>query len=643
MGSCSATTAAGRWPATFEELGLPSSVRDVVGRRVERLGDEALRVLGLAAVIGREFDLDLLAALADVGEDPLLDLLDAGVSAAVLVESDTADRYRFAHALTQHTLYDELSPARRQRAHQRVADALEEQATGDDAATLAELAHHWVAATRPADLDKALGYVRRAGDAARAALAPDDAIGWYRQPSSSVDSQAAPDQRQRAELLAVLGTTQLEAGHAEGREALLRAAALGQALDDTDLLVRAALGFTSWAPGRTGDEDALPVIQAALDRVGTDPTPTRARLLAALACAHDSNRRERQDLAVDALDTARRTADEATLAEVLDMTFMDIARPARRDEVIDDIERAATMADRIGDPVLQARITYHLLWARCQQADQRGADGLLAGLEALSETIGLPFQDFQTAIVATGRLLLAGDVDRAEASNERALERGLAAGSPDAFGAYGGYLYAIRLHQGRLEEIADLFIDAARDSPSIAALRAAVTAMLSHLGRLDEATDRLAAEAAAGFDYPEDETWLASMADLLDAAVTTGDHAVARELVDRVAPFADHISQPAPAFVVGAVARPLGRAATLLGDHDRAEAWFAIAHDLHTRLRAPYWAARGQLDHADLCLARRGDGDVDRARELATTAAATGDEYGCAGLITRAEALLAGL
>ena len=205
----------GRWTVADDltEIGLPSSVRDVVGRRVERLGDEALRVLCLGAVIGREFDISALARLADVDEDPLLDLMDTAVAAAVLVESEVADRYRFAHALIQHTLYDELSPTRRARAHQRIAENLEAHPTGADAAALAELAHHWVAATRPADLEKAVGYVRRAGDAARDALAPDDAILWYQQALDLLARQSSPDEHERAELLADLGTAERQAAH----------------------------------------------------------------------------------------------------------------------------------------------------------------------------------------------------------------------------------------------------------------------------------------------------------------------------------------------------------------------------------------------------------------------------------------------
>jgi hypothetical protein len=133
--------------------------------------------------------------------------------------------------------------------------------------------------------------------------------------------------------------------------------------------------------------------------------------------------------------------------------------------------------------------------------------------------------------------------------------------------------------------------------------------------------------------------WTGAMSYLADTAAILGDRGAARTLLELLAPFESEVICPA-IFHEGAVARTLGRLATVLGDHDRAERWFATAHDIHTRLEAPYWMARGQLDHADLCLTRRGNGDIERARELVTSAASTATEFGCAGLTKRAAAIL---
>ncbi|WP_201368511.1 hypothetical protein, partial [Mycobacterium intracellulare] len=57
----------GRYVVTAEvaELGIPRSVRDVVVQRIHRLGPEAVSALGAAAVIGREFDLELLSVVTE--------------------------------------------------------------------------------------------------------------------------------------------------------------------------------------------------------------------------------------------------------------------------------------------------------------------------------------------------------------------------------------------------------------------------------------------------------------------------------------------------------------------------------------------------------------------------------------------------
>ena len=82
-----------------------------------RLGEETQRVLSLAAVIGRDFDAELLARAAEMDEDTVIDLCDQAVTAAVLTEAEGVGRYTFAHALIEHSLYDMLSTSRRARSH----------------------------------------------------------------------------------------------------------------------------------------------------------------------------------------------------------------------------------------------------------------------------------------------------------------------------------------------------------------------------------------------------------------------------------------------------------------------------------------------------------------------------------------------
>ena len=78
----------GRWMAAVElsSIGLPDSVREVVGQRVRRLGDDVQQVLTVAAVMGRDFDLALLARVAERDEDDVLDVLEEAARAAVVAE-----------------------------------------------------------------------------------------------------------------------------------------------------------------------------------------------------------------------------------------------------------------------------------------------------------------------------------------------------------------------------------------------------------------------------------------------------------------------------------------------------------------------------------------------------------------------------
>jgi predicted ATPase len=191
--------------AELRAQGLPVSVREVIGRRASRLGDLGTKVLSVASVIGRDFELSLLAAASELDEDTLLDVLDQACD-ATLIENVEGNRYTFVHALIEHTLYDSISPARRARLHRGVAEAIEAQIRGRTEGRAAELAYHWAQAAVPEDLNKAVGYAKIAADESLARLAPAEALRWYSQALALLESRPPGTDEVRCRLLVGLVT-----------------------------------------------------------------------------------------------------------------------------------------------------------------------------------------------------------------------------------------------------------------------------------------------------------------------------------------------------------------------------------------------------------------------------------------------------
>ncbi len=104
---------------------LPESVRDTIARRLLRLPPEARRLLGVAAVAGSEFRLDVLARAAEFDIEAADDALGLAERAGVVREQTSrAGVYHFAHALIRTVLRDGLGAARRARVHRSVGEAL---------------------------------------------------------------------------------------------------------------------------------------------------------------------------------------------------------------------------------------------------------------------------------------------------------------------------------------------------------------------------------------------------------------------------------------------------------------------------------------------------------------------------------------
>lgn len=633
-----------RWTLSgdLDDLGLPSSVREVVAHRVARLGEPTEKALSLAAVIGRDFDLDVLAAIADTDHDTLLDLLDGAIAAGLVDEPEQQfGRYRFVHALIQHTLYQDLSSARRQRAHQRIAEALELRAEDDQ--VVAELARHWIAATRPTDAAKAIRYARRAGDAALAAYSPLDAVDWYAQALELHARQAADDDSGRCELLTSLGTAQSQAGLPEHRDTLRAAGRIARLLDDRDLLVGVAQSRT---PGletvSEEDPERLAVLDAALSAVGPTDSVSRARLLACLAEEIDPRDATRRcAIASEAIEVAHRVGDETALTQVLVIALNPFTTPDTLDQRLRESELVLELADRIGDTSARFQGCQYRMQAAAESADLAAHDAGLAELERLFERTGLPFHGFQLYIQRAWRHLLGGRMAEAEADAATCFDFGVRSGHTSAEATFGALLLQRLTQQGQLDTIVDVAVQGMADNPTIPAWRTAVMTGFCELGRFAEAEELFDIDLAGEFnDLPFDVTWPQAAVQYADCAADLGRTDAAPLLYDQLLPYADRFAYLS-CVDSGALARPLGRLATILGRHDDAERHLHDGLAVHERMQARFWTGRSRIDLAELSVARRDPTDLDAARYHLDRAQQIVDEYGLGGLQPRIDRLVA--
>ncbi len=179
------------------ELAIPQSVKEAIGRRLDRLTEAAVDALRTAAALGKVFLFGELAAVTSTGEDVLLDALDEA-SGAQLIRSNAGaagdDSFAFTHDKIREVLYEELNPIRRRRLHQRIGETLEKlfsaSADGDPRAERGEaraedLAYHF---TLSGDLAKSLAYSLAAAQDARRIFANDEALKFLEQAREAAEA-----------------------------------------------------------------------------------------------------------------------------------------------------------------------------------------------------------------------------------------------------------------------------------------------------------------------------------------------------------------------------------------------------------------------------------------------------------------------
>lgn len=474
---------------TVMTVAVPIGVRDVVRQRLAALPDATMELLSIAAVAGRDLDVELVATVSGRPVDACLDALDAAIEHRLLVEADTA--CRFSHALVREVVVDSLSSLRRARTHLAVADAIESLGRADlQAEVLAE--NLWAAVPIGAG-HRAADALERAADVAVRRFALRSASDLL---ARSLElRRAAGDEAEELDTLVKLAwALRARGGYQGGLDHYTRGAELAERLGRGEVALD--MQWAEWAGYDTAcDFDrARPVAERFRDRAeaSEDPLVRIAGFTAwAIRCWHDG------DL-VGSADAF------ATVA-------------AARSELLPDAADLSLAAELM---VLSSSFGLYL-----DEQVGRLDDPDAAFAAAASSVSG----NFPAAIVwslACTSAISAGDLERVERCTRLVLD----AEGEETLGFWGSqarmYLGAVLIATGRAEEGRTLFA-AGHDGYRAAGLRTGAGLMLAAAASAEVTAgdvDRAAAHlAAAHIELDHGELWpkpyvLLAAADVAEAS-----------------------------------------------------------------------------------------------------------------------------
>lgn len=185
---------------------VPRGARDLLRRRFAPLAEPVLRLLAVAAVIGRDFDAAIAGEVADLEED-VFDLLQTAMEAGIVREARSMGTYSFSHVLLRETLYEDLRMSERMKLHARVAETIEKRRVDDLDRYSDQLAHHWFKAAQAGDPKKTVTYSIRAANAASERGAHGEAVRLYQRALKAADLGSVPSS-ERSKIVAALSAAE---------------------------------------------------------------------------------------------------------------------------------------------------------------------------------------------------------------------------------------------------------------------------------------------------------------------------------------------------------------------------------------------------------------------------------------------------
>ncbi len=595
------------------EMNIPEGLRDVIGKRLSLISKECNQLLSVAAVIGRDFRLEVLKKVSGLSEEELFSALEEAKKAAVVEERagvGAAVTYRFAHAFFRQTLYEETIAPRRIRLHQQVARALEEIYASRLEEHAVELAEHFSHSSDAADLEKAVEYGEMAAKRASDVYAYGEAVRILEQALKVQEILDPDDKEKQCDILLILGETMNLAG--ESRRALdialPEAFSLAEDIVDKErasqvcILAMMALiyhhggGILSFSTPEASQwvERANHYAgQDTIARAWTDASMGEMKVAAGQYSGQPALVNEGVHLVDKALKLARRLEDAEAFCHVAAAWLLHVRLPQRADErlqVVVELEERLKSGVTLSTFVLaQHEIIDTLLeFGRRQEAEEH--------INKLKKTAELSEQANLVIIcmlVDAFHAFQEGRLEDAVEIGQRCGVLGQQLGIPE-FGAVWGIIcsWQPRLLLGLSAEV----LSQIKSFPSIY-----LASYLAELGRNAEVEQILEQWVVARPGVGSSEDMFNYLHDilLLGAAVTIKHQKAAELLLNRFSNCRLHISG---ILYPACVPRLLGAAAAIVDRHEEARKYYQEAIKVCTEMPFRPELALSKLQLAELLL-----------------------------------------
>jgi len=577
----------GGWRPTKDtplEMSIPEGLRDVIGKRLSLLSPECNQVLAVASVIGREFALETVKAVAGISEDVFVNALKEAVRLSVLEERSQRGlvRYRFTHAFFRQTLYEEMVAPQRLRLHQRVARSLETLYAKRLNEHAAELAEHFSHSTDPADLAKAVFYSEMGAKKATDVYAYGEVVRLLEQATKVQEALNPDDKEKRCDLLLALGDALLLAGEhqrvvsAEAPQAL----SLAEAIADNKRASRACLlamkGLVVYGTILMASREAAQWAERA-ERYAEAETIERAwtdSMLAWLQGATGPVSPEWVALARRALDLARRLGDPDTYWWMAGSWLIGPTAAPQHDE--ERLRLAEELAECSRAGVNLLILNFVLWWTAAtflQFGQRRRAENIMGEMKALAERTGQPNLVVLSMLNDAIMAMWDGRLEEAVTARRHILARAEELGILEYAAVWTTFVLPARVYLGNAERALEARIQGTRTLPQNIAGDATILYCLAHLGRYSDVAKMLEQLVVTrpGIGSPEDKVGVSADVISLEAAVLARHRQAAELLLSRLT---GSSSVTGILLFMTCVGRQMGAAAVLLGRHEDARKYY---------------------------------------------------------------------